>query len=92
MNILRELEIARQGKNQKTYMAKTKLPTKNRTENLRCGQCHKQGATRQKISQKETRILCPKCIAQNRRRDDREKPHFVKFFLTDDKIGAKRIG
>lgn len=59
-------------------MTKTKLPTQHKSSTHSCSQCERKDAMKYTISAKEVRWLCPDCIAKYLRRNNKEKPNFIK--------------
>lgn len=57
---------------------KVKLPTMEKTRPHKCSLCPRTDATRYPISEKEVRWMCPVCVQKFVRRNDKEKPNFVK--------------
>ena len=62
----------------KETVHKSKLPTQNKTKKHKCSQCERTDAIRYPISEKEVRWLCPDCVTKHQRKDDKEKPNFIK--------------
>jgi len=57
---------------------KVKLPSQFHTIKHKCSQCPRDDAKKYPISGKEVRWLCSICLNKNRRRDDKEKPNFIR--------------
>ena len=57
---------------------KTRLPTKTKTHPHNCSLCPNRNASRYPLNEKEVRWLCPVCVKKALRKDDKEKPNFVK--------------
>ena len=61
-----------------TTSKKVRLPTQLKTIPHNCSQCPRKDAKQYHISTKETRWLCPICVNKHQRKDDKEKPNFVR--------------
>jgi len=70
-------ENKRLGRNN-SGIRKTALPTKFRTRKRKCSHCTRTDGDNYKISEKETRWLCPQCKEKFLRKDIKEKPNFIK--------------
>lgn len=57
---------------------RTRLPTMVKTKRHSCSQCPSNDASKFAISEKEVRWLCPNCVQKALRKNDKEKPHFVR--------------
>ena len=78
MNILAEINQARNGKKQTVYAKKTRLPIQFKTKKHKCSQCTRTDATQHFLTEKESRWLCPLHVVMNNRREINERPHFIK--------------
>jgi len=54
------------------------LPTQHKSSTHKCSHCERKDAKKYSISEKEVRWLCPVCIIKNSKKEDKEKPNFVK--------------
>ncbi len=59
-------------------MKKTKIPSQHKTSTHPCSQCTRKDAQQYQISEKESRWLCPVHYNQFMRKNNFEKPHFIK--------------
>lgn len=78
MSLFKKSDFYHSTKNQTKYMVKTKLPTKFKTKPHKCSQCKRTNAKQYHLTEKESRWLCPDCVIKNNRRDNIEKPNFVR--------------
>lgn len=62
----------------KNYSVKTKLPTRSKTTKHKCSQCTNKNAKQYQVSEKETRWLCPEHLTKFLRRNDKERPNYIK--------------
>ena len=62
----------------KETVHRTKIPTKSKTVSHKCSQCERKDATQHFLTEKESRWLCPVHVMAYNKKDEKERPHFVK--------------
>lgn len=61
-----------------TYMKKEHFRKQDKTKIHKCSQCTRKDARQYFITEKESRWLCPVHVMSYNKRDEKEKPHFIK--------------